>query len=367
MPTLNSADSQRGTRNAEHGTLVIQTAFLGDVVLTLPLITALAERHGPVDVVVTPESAALVDGQPSVRRVIPYDKRGADRGIGGYHRMLAILREPGYRRAIVPHTSLRSALLAWGARIPERIGFAGGLPGLFHTRAMPRPSTGHASARFMALLPDLPGSPPWLTLSAATDARVAAWLAERGLGDGFVVLAPGARWATKRWPGFPALARQLQLPTVVIGGPEDRAHADAIVREAPWVHAAAGDLALPESAALIARSRLVVSNDSVALHLAVALGRPVVAIAGPTGPAPGFAPPDDLGTLVTHPSLPCRPCSLHGHARCPLGHHRCMTEITSTVVLAAVHRALAATTRNSELGTRNSTGNPEAGTRNSTQ
>jgi heptosyltransferase-2 len=87
---------------------------------------------------------------------------------------------------------------------------------------------------------------------------------------------------------------------------------------------------------VIAQAGLVVSNDSVALHLAVALGRPVIGVVGPTGPAPGFAPLPPHGAIVAHPDLACRPCSPHGHARCPLGHHRCMRELEVERVLREV-------------------------------
>ena len=197
---------QRGTRNEERGTLVIQTAYLGDVVLTLPLIQRLAERHGPVDVLVTPESVPLLAEHPAVRQAIPYDKRGADRGLAGFHRILGILRGRGYQRALLPHRSLRSALLARSIPVPERIGFQGGLAGHFHTSTVARPDSAHETERLLALLPGatMPAA-PWLSLPATARERAAQWLQASSVAGPFIVLAPGARWATKRWPGFPAL------------------------------------------------------------------------------------------------------------------------------------------------------------------
>ncbi|MGH7537990.1 MAG: glycosyltransferase family 9 protein, partial [Gemmatimonadales bacterium] len=106
--------------------LVVQTAFLGDVVLTTPLLAALAQRHGPLDVVTTPAAAPLLETHPAVRRVIPYDKRGADRGWDGLRRLARSLRAEGYAVAYLPHRSLRSAALAWLARIPRRVGYRDG-------------------------------------------------------------------------------------------------------------------------------------------------------------------------------------------------------------------------------------------------
>jgi heptosyltransferase-2 len=352
---------QRGTRNPEPGTLVVQTACLGDVVVTLPLIQRLAARHGPVDVVATPAAVPLLEDQPAVRRAIPYDKRGTDRGVPGLLRLVRTLRAARYGRAVLPHRSLRSALLARLAGIPERIGFAGGLAGRWHTERIEPPETGHEAVRLARLAgpPALPVAAPWFTLSGDTRRSAQAWLDGHGIAGEFVLLAPGARWATKRWPWFPGLAAALPLPVVVIGGTEDREAGDAVRRAAPGrTHSAAGDLTLPESAGLIERAALVVSNDSVALHLASALARPVVAVAGPTGPAPGFEPFSAADRVVAHPDLPCRPCSRHGHDHCPLGHHRCMRELeverVRAVVLARLAGVTESPTRNVERGTENS-------------
>ena len=105
------------------GAVVIQTAYMGDVILTTPLLTALAALHGPVDVVATPQSASLLDAHPAVREVIRYDKRGNDRGWPGLRRVAAQLRRRSYAAAYLPHRSWRSATMVLLARIPERIGF----------------------------------------------------------------------------------------------------------------------------------------------------------------------------------------------------------------------------------------------------
>ena len=93
-------------------TLVIQTAFLGDVVLTTPLLSRLAERDGPVDVVTTPAAAGLLEHHPAVHAVMRYDKHGSQRGWRGLWQLGKLLRGRGYHRVVLPHQSLRSAALA---------------------------------------------------------------------------------------------------------------------------------------------------------------------------------------------------------------------------------------------------------------
>jgi heptosyltransferase-2 len=327
-----------GRASGRAGTLVIQTAFLGDVVLTTPLLAALAERHGPVDVVTTPAAAPLLETHPAVAEVIRYDKHGADRGLSGIWRVGRGLRARTYARVVLPHRSWRSAALALLSGAPERIGFAGSSAAMSYTRRVPRVERGHEVERLLALA-ESTEHPPAVRLELTGDDRAAAdaWLRERGIGPGFVALAPGSIWGTKRWPGYATLAMAADAPLVVVGGPEDAALADAIVAAAPGrAHSAVGALGLRVSAAVIARAAVLVTNDSLPLHLATAVGTPIVAIFGPTVPAFGFGPRGPRNRVVEHPSLACRPCSTHGPATCPLGHHRCMRDLSVESVAAAV-------------------------------
>ena len=120
-------------------------------------------------------------------------------------------------------------------------------------------------------------------------------------------------------------------------GSEDAAPAEEILSAArgrAW--SAAGALSLRGSAALIRRARALVTNDSAPLHLATAVGTPVVAIFGPTVTEQGFGPRDDRSLALGHAGLRCRPCSAHGPAVCPLGHHRCMRELPVETVAEAL-------------------------------
>jgi heptosyltransferase-2 len=160
---------------------VIQTAFLGDVVLTTPLLTALADKFGPVDVVVTPEAAVLLQGHPAVRDLIRYDKKGRDRGVAGLRRMGAELRTRRYARAYLPHRSWRSAVLALLARVPERAGFADSPAAITYTTRVTRARTGHEVERLLALAGRRTRAVPpvSLALTAEDEAVADRWLAER--------------------------------------------------------------------------------------------------------------------------------------------------------------------------------------------
>lgn len=325
-------------------TLVIQTAFLGDVVLTTPLLSVLAERHGPIDVVTTPAAASLLDHHPAVHDVVRYDKHGADRGWKPFRRLGAELRSRRYDRVYLPHRSFRSALLALWSGASERIGFADSAAAVTYTSRVPRPRDGHEVERLLALAGVRPGdaAPPVSLGLAPTDLAAAdAWLASHGVGSDFVALAPGSVWATKRWPYYAELAAGLDRTSVIVGSAEDGQLADAIVAAARGrAVSAAGALSLRGSAALIQRAAILVSNDSAPLHLATAVGTPVVAVFGPTVPEFGFGPRRAGDIVLGHEDLPCRPCSKHGPPACPLGHHRCMRDLAVTDVAAALARII---------------------------
>jgi len=158
----------------------------------------------------------------------------------------------------------------------------------------------------------------------------------------FVALAPGSIWGSKRWPYYAELASKLAAAVVVVGGPDDAALGNEIVRAVEGGQGrsravnACGRLTLRQSAALIGRATLLVTNDSAPLHLATAMGTPVVSLFGPTVTEFGFGPLRSGDVALGVEGLECRPCSPHGPPACPLGHHRCMRELTVSAVLAAI-------------------------------
>lgn len=320
-------------------TLVIQTAFLGDVVLTTPLLAAIAEQHGPVDVVTTAVAAPLLENHPAVAQVIAYDKRGRDRGWTGLRRLGRQLQAAHYARAYLPHRSLRTAALALLARIPVRIGFSGGWSFLY-TEGHRKPQTGHETDRLLALAKGAAGVYPPQLQPTPEDERVAAGLVE----PPFVALAPGSIWGSKRWPYYVELAARLaeRVNVVVVGASDDVALGEEICRAANGgggrrrAASACGKLTLRQSAALIGRAQLLVTNDSAPLHLATAMGTPIVALFGPTVTEFGFGPLRPGDVALGMDGLLCRPCSPHGPPECPLGHHRCMRDLTVEAVVRAI-------------------------------
>jgi heptosyltransferase II len=319
--------------------LVIQTSFLGDMVLTTPLLAHLATR-GDVDVIGTPAAGALLANHPAVRNVIPYDKRGSDRGVGGFARLARSVRAGRYDRALLAQGSVRSGALALIAGIRERVGFDTSAGRAFYTQRVPYVEEEHHALRLLRLARETVSIPLRPTLypgdaeRSAVDALLGARATER-----LVALAPGSVWATKRWPEYEALARELvrRATVVVIGSADDKELAAEIVNAARGrAIDATGKLSLLASAELIRRCAVLVTNDSAPQHLASAVNTPTVTIFGPTVPQFGFGPLADHSMTVGLDGLACRPCDRHGPVACPLRHWKCMRDVAVDRVITAV-------------------------------
>lgn len=324
-------------------TVVFQTAFLGDAILTIPLLERIAARKGPVDVVATPTAAPLLETNPAVNRVILYDKRGVERGFGGLISLIAELRKSNYLTAYLAHRSIRSALAAALAGIPKRIGFDDTPGRWLYTDRVAR-SGFHECDRLLALASGNAPHMPRLVLTDQDRRLARDILAVVRITDRYIVLAPGSVWATKRWPHFGALAARLlgDYDVVAVGSAQDRGLISMAQDSARGDFAdLAGRLPLRASAAVIEGAMAAVTNDSAPMHMAAAVGTPVIAIYGPTTPAMGFAPTSLHSETVELNELKCRPCSAHGSSRCPLSHHRCMRELGVDAVQQALARTIA--------------------------
>lgn len=331
--------------------LVVQTSFLGDVVLTTPLIAELAKR-GDVDVLATRPGAEVLANNPAIRNLIVYEKRGDDRGLSGFIRTVGRARRNAYEAAYLAQGSARSGALALAAGIRHRIGFDTSAGSPFYTERVRYQPEKHHAARLLSLAftdcadPFVPGQlRPRLYPGDSERQVVDQLLNEAGIDDkNFIVLGPGSAWGTKRWPFYPELALLLadRFQVVVVGGNGDVESGEIIAKQLPAGLAlnSAGRLSLLASAELIGRARALVGNDSAPQHLASAMGTPTVTLFGPTVPAFGFGPlaPKSRSAGVT--GLDCRPCDRHGPMRCPLGHWRCMRELSSREVYEILMRTL---------------------------
>ena len=346
--------SAKTSASAAKRALIVQTAFLGDTALTLPLVRdARAALPGARLCVLTlPALAPLFQGSPCVDEVLIDDKRGAHSGLRGLWRLTGELKARGFDLALVPHRSFRSALLVYLARIPRRVGFSSSAGRWLFTDRVPFTWLVHDLERNLALLKALaPGvavrDDEAIFLHAAEPVKRALdeRLSAEGVGRDTTLVGvhPGSAWPTKRWlpERFAELCRRFEKAgerVVLIGGPADRELCATLARDSgalDW----SGRTTLDELKALMPRLSLLVTNDSGPMHLATGSGTPTLAIFGPTTRELGFFPYGP-GHRVLEADLSCRPCGLHGAKACPEGHFLCMRLITTEQVWTAAREML---------------------------
>jgi len=322
--------------------LVIQTAFLGDTVFTSALVRALKGKWpaAEIDLCVAPRGKDVAQAMPGAGFVHVFDKRGLDRGLSGLRRVAARIATRQYDLAVIPHRSVRSALLARLARIPERVGFAGVAGSLlYRTRVITSERTFLKQEADLARA--LGAEPAGMALEPRRE-----WVgaARAALGpsaeERLAAICLGSEWETKIWPAsrVASLARLLTargLRPVLLGGPRERAMAQEV--NCGSIDTTGNPVG--EALAILKMSAIVVGGDTGLVHAARAMGVPTVAVFGPTTPSVHLFGPRERAVSL---GLSCSPCSVHGSRRCPLGHHRCLRDLDADRVAAACQDVLSA-------------------------
>ncbi|MGE5306207.1 MAG: lipopolysaccharide heptosyltransferase II [Alphaproteobacteria bacterium] len=336
--------------------LLLQTSFLGDTVLTLPLISEIKRRFpsSHLSVICSPLAAELLHDHPDIDEIIADDKKGSDKSLMALWRKGRLLKQNGYTLALTPHKSLRSALLLYFADIPYRVGFRES-KGWFLFHARPHRRVGrHDIERTLSILEPFGIEPkdclrnlslPMTPESHGAMARLLDSLSIKA--DKLLIgINPGSVWPTKRWSasGFARLIELLKqkydCAVLLFGGPDDVSIAGQI--QDLCGHAAvnlAGKITLRQLPAALSACHVLVTNDSAPMHIAVARNVPTVAIFCATTPALGFYP-YSADAIVVEKQLDCRPCGSHGGRRCPLGTEDCIRLIPVERVLCAVDELL---------------------------
>ena len=326
--------------------LVIAPQWIGDAVMTEPLMRRLHAQGQTLTVAALPWVAPVYRAMPQVAAVIalPFAHGGLQ---WGARRALARQLRGQFDTAYVCPNSLKSALLPWWAGIPKRVGYRGEARVGVLTHRLPNPPKGQRPpmvAFYSALSgeSDVANDRPQLHLDASgVDGVLAGLQLERAR---YYVFAPGAEYGpAKRWPArhFSELARQLPLPVVLLGSAKEAALCAEIAHAAnagqdghclDW----SGRTSLDQALAAISAAKAMVSNDSGLMHVAAAFGVPQVALFGSSSPlhTPPLSPQAHVLWLKNDPDyqppLDCAPCFAR---ECPLGHTRCLVDIKPERVL----------------------------------
>lgn len=318
--------------------LILQTAFIGDVVLATPLVEKLS-RFFPdahIDFLLRKGNEKLLTGHPRIRKVLIWDKKGEK--YKGLYRLMLHLRRERYDWVINCQRFAASGILTALSGAQHTAGFIKNpFSFAFDVRAPHRFGTAdkplHEVERNLGLIAHLTDSTfvhPRLYPSPADEASAE----RRGRGGHYVCIAPTSVWFTKQYPEHKWVELIRRLPgdcrVFLLGGKEDAPACERIATASGHIDIEnlAGQLSFLESAALMRGAAMNYANDSAPVHIASAVDAPVTAVFCSTVPAFGFGPLSERSHIVeTQQPLACRPCGLHGHKTCPKGHFRCAEDI----------------------------------------
>jgi heptosyltransferase-2 len=322
--------------------LVIAPQWIGDAVMTEPLLRRLHARGERLTVGALPWVAPVYRAMPQVDAVIEFPFRHGGLQLKARRSLARDLRGRFDTAYVLPN-SLKSALLPFLARIPRRVGYLGEARLGLLTQRLKNPKPRPPMVAFYSALSGEFGFDQDRPRLALPSAQVEQVLQQHGLPrGGYVVIAPGAEYGpAKRWPHFGGLAQLLDRPAVLLGSAKEHALCEAIRAQAPErCRNLAGRTSLEEAFALIAGAGHVVSNDSGLMHVAAAFGVPQVALFGSSSPL--HTPPlNDAARVVWLKQDPdylppdCAPCFQRD---CPLGHLRCLNDVTPERVRVLLSR-----------------------------
>jgi heptosyltransferase-2 len=325
--------------------LVIQTAFLGDLILTLPIIQTIKKNQNDsiVDVLCIPYTCTILQNNPYINRTIVFDKH-THRKYSDIYALANDLKSQNYDYAIIPHRSARSGIIAMLARIENRIAFKKLFFDWLYTETVEYNSAIHEIDRNLSLLNSFDFKiyykVPELFPSHGDIFKVNILLGKIDY-DKMICIAPGSKWNTKKWSkeNYSLLCNKLLLNgynVILIGSKYDTVECEYIKSYNENVFNLCGLLTINETAVVIKKASLLISNDSAPVHIASATGTTVIDIYGPTNPEIGFSPISDKSICIQNKNLNCRPCAIHGGKVCPTKTFDCMNSITPEIVFSKV-------------------------------
>lgn len=349
--------------------LLVQTAFVGDLFLSIPLIRSLRRQFSSSQITLLCRKNL---GSPFkelqlVDEVIETNKKDLE----SRRQTLNLLHNQSWDLIVSPHESPRTALWVWRIKAKRKVGFRQWWNFFVYTDRVKKSYELPDALRQLRLMQVLSKDveqkfvnqqelsqlaenlmlpiPEWASMQLSRDEKErlkSVVMSE----DWFryalnaVIIAPGSVWPTKRWSqeGYAELAKELIKTgrrVILIGTGPEKATCDWIQGQVPEVLNLAGQTSLMQTLKLMSQAQMIFCNDSGASHMAAAVGLPTLSIFGPTTLAQGFRPWNQK-TIVVQRNISCRPCGRHGGLKCPIGTHECMLGISSQTVYSAAQPLL---------------------------
>jgi len=327
--------------------LVIQTAFIGDAVLTLPLIQKIKDLYlnSTIDVVATPENKDVFEASPYINSIFLLDKKNIHKSIFAVFKFSNKIKAQKYDKVIVPHRSFRTSLIVWLSSIKDSTGFNTASISFIYKNIIEYKKTDHEVKRNLALLDNKEICDNWKIFPEVNYKKVDIKKIDQILSvsekySKRICIAPGSVWFTKKYPEdyYRQIIEKLVRNNYFIyltGSPKEFSLNEKIIENVKSgnVLNLAGKLSIIDTIYLIGKSDLLVCNDSAPTHFGMCTQTPVLTLYCSTIPGFGFYPYNNNSHIVSLENISCKPCGIHGYNKCPNKHFNCALQIKPEMVL----------------------------------
>lgn len=324
--------------------LLIQTAFIGDAVLTLPMLKYLKERYpcSVIDVITTPAAREIFAASPFTDKVTAYDKRGKDKSLIRLFSLAKNIRQQGYSRIYSPHRSFRSSLIVALSGVKETFGFSNASFSTVYKNIVRYNKAHHEVQRNLELAGMGGNDPEWkirpeLVIEQGIVDKISGYMSDFS-GRKIAAIAPGSVWATKKFPKdrFIEIINFLianSFLILLIGGEADASYCSDIASGfRGQVVSTAGRFSIIETVEILKHCTILISNDSAPTHFGMCAGIPVLTIYCSTIPGFGFYPYSAESNFVSYDELSCKPCGIHGRQECPIKTFECAHKLNNSTI-----------------------------------
>lgn len=326
--------------------LIIQTAFIGDVLLTLPMIQKLKENfeNSLIDVVCIPSTEEIFSASPFVNEVLVLDKKKKHKSIFNLLKFAKSIKQRQYTRIYSPHRSLRTSLIVMQSGVRETYGFVNS--SFFHVykHLVEYSYSKHEVQRNLDLIGFTYNDENWkvlpeLELNENSSDKIQTFLTANNLDEKIIAVAPGSVWETKKYPvkyfgDIISHFADLDYKIILLGSESDKVLCENIAKNFEKnVISAGGKFSLVETIELLKKVKLLLTNDSAPTHLGVCADIAVLTIYCSTIPAFGFFPYNKKSFYISYDDLNCKPCGLHGYEKCPINTFDCGYKLEPNIII----------------------------------
>ena len=333
--------------------LVIQTAFPGDAILTLPFIQELKKIKPDysIDVLCIPSTTEIFSTSPHVNNVISLDKKGKQKSVIAFVKFIKEISSNKYDIVYSPHRSVRSALIAMNCSAKDSYGFENSSLPFAFKKTVKYDYTVHEVKRNLEFVGENFSGDKWriipeIVIHKESELKVKKYLSDNHINK-FITVAPGSVWETKKYPAdyFKQIVSRFiesDFQIVLVGGITDKDLCEIIKKDFEKnVFIAAGDFSFIDTIELLKSASLLICNDSAPTHLGVCADIPVLTIYCSTSPQFGFYPYNAKSDYISYDNLYCKPCGIHGFKSCPTGTFDCAKLLPPDMVIKKAEKLLA--------------------------